>query len=259
MARLKPVVRGEDEAVDMGSSDEDEEDAAGGGKDADADAAAPARAAAASSSSSRSPASAAEVWPCPCRGERLPAGPCTYAPKYRAYVKKHLIKLHGKSEREATALSAGATKIRLGGGAGNDDDDDDNDDDDDEVEGGDDERCEVCEGAEDAASMLLCDGCDAGFHLHCLDPPLAAVPDGEWRCPRCAGGAGAGAGADHGSGRAAVASSSSSSSAHGAGRAAMASSSSSSSAADEDEDELENEFEAELADEEAWSDDFLGE
>ena len=46
-------------------------------------------------------------------------------------------------------------------------------------------RCEACERADNAAEMLLCDGCDAGFHLRCLDPPLAAVPAGDWYCARC--------------------------------------------------------------------------
>lgn len=33
--------------------------------------------------------------------------------------------------------------------------------------------------------MLLCDFCNAGYHTHCLNPSLPAVPDGEWLCPRC--------------------------------------------------------------------------
>lgn len=32
---------------------------------------------------------------------------------------------------------------------------------------------------------LLCDDCDACYHLGCLSPPLAAVPEGDWYCPRC--------------------------------------------------------------------------
>ena len=27
--------------------------------------------------------------------------------------------------------------------------------------------------------------CDNPYHLACLDPPLDAVPDGEWFCPDC--------------------------------------------------------------------------
>lgn len=51
--------------------------------------------------------------------------------------------------------------------------------------------------------MLLCDGCDAGkvsrpcivcallflafvgFHMFCLDPPLSAIPKGQWFCHTC--------------------------------------------------------------------------
>ena len=33
--------------------------------------------------------------------------------------------------------------------------------------------------------MVLCDRCDAGWHLDCLSPPLASVPEGEWLCPDC--------------------------------------------------------------------------
>ena len=33
--------------------------------------------------------------------------------------------------------------------------------------------------------MLLCDGCDKGFHIYCLARPMLEVPDGDWFCPRC--------------------------------------------------------------------------
>jgi len=33
--------------------------------------------------------------------------------------------------------------------------------------------------------MLLCDACGTGWHMACLDPPLIAVPKGDWICPRC--------------------------------------------------------------------------
>ncbi|GAQ92570.1 hypothetical protein KFL_010570010, partial [Klebsormidium nitens] len=45
--------------------------------------------------------------------------------------------------------------------------------------------CTECRRADDEASMPLCDGCGAGWHTRCLVPPLAAVPEGEWFCPRC--------------------------------------------------------------------------
>mmetsp|Transcript_19168 Transcript_19168/g.32220 ORF Transcript_19168/g.32220 Transcript_19168/m.32220 type:complete len:107 (+) Transcript_19168:46-366(+) len=33
--------------------------------------------------------------------------------------------------------------------------------------------------------MLLCDGCDHGWHTYCSIPPLVAVPEGEWFCGEC--------------------------------------------------------------------------
>eukprot|EP00667_Euglena_gracilis_P017512 EG_transcript_18477 len=46
--------------------------------------------------------------------------------------------------------------------------------------------CAACGRAEDAASILLCDQCEAHYHLGCLSPPLRRVPEGDWFCPRCA-------------------------------------------------------------------------
>jgi len=33
--------------------------------------------------------------------------------------------------------------------------------------------------------MLLCDNCDAGFHIFCLNPPLSKIPRGKWYCATC--------------------------------------------------------------------------
>ena len=33
--------------------------------------------------------------------------------------------------------------------------------------------------------MLLCGGCDAGYHMTCLDPELTVVPEGDWFCHAC--------------------------------------------------------------------------
>ena len=43
------------------------------------------------------------------------------------------------------------------------------------------------EGDDDAEAdvMLECDGCLRGWHLGCLTPPLAEVPEAEWMCPLC--------------------------------------------------------------------------
>ncbi|XP_073745921.1 PHD and RING finger domain-containing protein 1 isoform X5 [Callorhinus ursinus] len=46
--------------------------------------------------------------------------------------------------------------------------------------------CEVCGRSDREDRLLLCDGCDAGYHMECLDPPLGEVPVDEWFCPECA-------------------------------------------------------------------------
>lgn len=45
--------------------------------------------------------------------------------------------------------------------------------------------CEVCGSADNEETLLLCDGCDLGWHTDCLRPPLDDVPDGEWYCDAC--------------------------------------------------------------------------
>ncbi|KAF5298966.1 hypothetical protein FQR65_LT09515 [Abscondita terminalis] len=45
--------------------------------------------------------------------------------------------------------------------------------------------CEICGSSHNEDRLLLCDGCDLAYHLECLDPPLAEVPDGEWYCSNC--------------------------------------------------------------------------
>uniref|UniRef100_A0A8C2G3H0 PHD and ring finger domains 1 n=1 Tax=Cyprinus carpio TaxID=7962 RepID=A0A8C2G3H0_CYPCA len=45
--------------------------------------------------------------------------------------------------------------------------------------------CEVCGGRDREDRLLLCDGCDDGYHMECLTPPLDAVPVEEWFCPMC--------------------------------------------------------------------------
>lgn len=47
--------------------------------------------------------------------------------------------------------------------------------------------CEICHQSDREDRMLLCDGCDLGYHLECLDPPLESVPtDDFWYCAECA-------------------------------------------------------------------------
>ncbi|XP_049793761.1 lysine-specific demethylase lid [Schistocerca nitens] len=45
--------------------------------------------------------------------------------------------------------------------------------------------CQNCNRGDVEESMLLCDGCDDSYHTFCLMPPLAEIPRGDWRCPRC--------------------------------------------------------------------------
>jgi len=49
------------------------------------------------------------------------------------------------------------------------------------------QTCQICRKNDDADSTLLCDLCDRGFHLRCLDPPLTSLPpdEQEWHCARC--------------------------------------------------------------------------
>ena len=46
--------------------------------------------------------------------------------------------------------------------------------------------CAGCVVNKDEELVLLCDGCNLGMHTYCLEPPLAAIPDGQWFCKDCA-------------------------------------------------------------------------
>ena len=48
--------------------------------------------------------------------------------------------------------------------------------------------CRVCGSDKDGASMLICDGCETGWHMQCLEPPMTEVPDDTWFCPVCVAG-----------------------------------------------------------------------
>ncbi|XP_058840090.1 PHD and RING finger domain-containing protein 1 [Topomyia yanbarensis] len=45
--------------------------------------------------------------------------------------------------------------------------------------------CEVCRRPDREDTMLLCDSCNLGYHMECLDPPLTEVPSGSWYCDCC--------------------------------------------------------------------------
>lgn len=46
--------------------------------------------------------------------------------------------------------------------------------------------CKVCGKGDRPENILLCDNCDAEYHIDCLDPPLKSIPEHEWFCPQCA-------------------------------------------------------------------------
>ncbi|KAJ8612113.1 hypothetical protein CTAYLR_002467 [Chrysophaeum taylorii] len=47
--------------------------------------------------------------------------------------------------------------------------------------------CELCGRCkpEDESQLVYCDFCDKGYHLDCVEPPLAAAPPGRWICGLC--------------------------------------------------------------------------
>ena len=50
------------------------------------------------------------------------------------------------------------------------------------------DQCGVCKESTDLEDVV-CDGCDAEYHLHCLTPPVKSVDDlpaGDWFCSKCA-------------------------------------------------------------------------
>lgn len=44
-------------------------------------------------------------------------------------------------------------------------------------------KCVMCNSPHDEANMLLCSGCNRGFHTYCA--ALSHVPEGDWFCGRC--------------------------------------------------------------------------
>jgi hypothetical protein len=46
--------------------------------------------------------------------------------------------------------------------------------------------CAACGSGGQASKLVLCNfmPCEGAYHIHCLDPPLPAVPSGRWLCPR---------------------------------------------------------------------------
>jgi hypothetical protein len=49
------------------------------------------------------------------------------------------------------------------------------------------ENCAVCGHSEidRGNDIIFCDGCNRGYHQHCVDPPVTEVPPGDWFCSAC--------------------------------------------------------------------------
>ncbi|ORZ20066.1 PLU-1-like protein-domain-containing protein [Lobosporangium transversale] len=45
--------------------------------------------------------------------------------------------------------------------------------------------CEICHKECDLDRMLICDGCELGYHTYCLTPPLQNIPKTDWYCAKC--------------------------------------------------------------------------
>ena len=50
---------------------------------------------------------------------------------------------------------------------------------------GSDQKCEHCGKNDDMGNVLICESCDYGYHMYCLDPQVTHRPDYDWHCPRC--------------------------------------------------------------------------
>ncbi|XP_076092081.1 bromodomain adjacent to zinc finger domain protein 2A-like isoform X8 [Mytilus galloprovincialis] len=45
--------------------------------------------------------------------------------------------------------------------------------------------CQICRKDDNEAELLLCDGCDKGYHTYCFKPKMDNIPDGDWYCYAC--------------------------------------------------------------------------
>ncbi|GAA5807670.1 hypothetical protein MFLAVUS_001041 [Mucor flavus] len=47
------------------------------------------------------------------------------------------------------------------------------------------DTCEICQKTENEEKLLLCDGCNRGYHMYCLTPALTSIPKTDWYCLQC--------------------------------------------------------------------------
>ncbi|XP_052754383.1 bromodomain adjacent to zinc finger domain protein 2B isoform X11 [Galleria mellonella] len=46
-------------------------------------------------------------------------------------------------------------------------------------------NCQFCLRGDDEEQLLLCDGCDKGYHTYCFKPRMEKIPEGDWYCWEC--------------------------------------------------------------------------
>lgn len=42
------------------------------------------------------------------------------------------------------------------------------------------QNCQFCQSGESEDKLLLCDGCDRGYHTYCFKPRMDKIPEGDW-------------------------------------------------------------------------------
>ena len=42
------------------------------------------------------------------------------------------------------------------------------------------QNCQFCTSGDHEEKLLLCDGCDKGYHTYCFKPAMDTIPDGDW-------------------------------------------------------------------------------
>lgn len=42
------------------------------------------------------------------------------------------------------------------------------------------QNCQFCHSGDNEDKLLLCDGCDRGYHTYCFRPKMENIPDGDW-------------------------------------------------------------------------------
>ncbi|KAJ0170230.1 hypothetical protein K1T71_014158 [Dendrolimus kikuchii] len=46
-------------------------------------------------------------------------------------------------------------------------------------------NCQFCLSGDNEDQLLLCDGCDKGYHTYCFKPRMDKIPEGDWYCWEC--------------------------------------------------------------------------